>query len=132
MTDTTAKPVRRELALDDFRAEIKAQGVEKEDYAFICPACKTVQSARWLIAAGAGKEFDDVNGTVGFSCVGRFTGAGGEKLEEGKGCNWTLGGLFQIHTLTVVTPDGQKHPHFEVATSEQAAQLRDKLIDEGM
>jgi hypothetical protein len=115
----------REITLDQFRAEIKQQGVDKLDYAFICPICNTVQSARWLIAAGAGKDFDEVEGYLGFSCVGRFTGAGGEKREEGKGCNWTLGGLFQLHKLTVITPDGEKHPRFEVATSDQAKALRE-------
>lgn len=121
---------RRELPLDEFRAEIKAQGLEPLDYAFICPACNTIQSARWLIAAGAGADFDAVQGTLGFSCVGRFTGAGGDKREEGKGCDWTLGGLFQIHKLTVVTPEGQKHPHFEVASPAQAKALRDVLLTE--
>lgn len=116
----------RELTLDAFRAEIKAQGVEPLDYAFICPACNTVQSARWFIAAGAGKGFEEVEGSLGFSCVGRFTGAGSDRI-EGKGCNWTCGGLFQIHKLTVVTPDGKKHPHFEVASQQQAHELRSKL-----
>lgn len=120
------KDQRRELSLDDFRAEIKAQGVEPLDYAFICPACNTVQSARWFIAAGAGKDFDDVQGSLGFSCVGRFTGAGAERV-EGKGCNWTCGGLFQIHKLTVITPDDKKHPHFEIASPQQALELRNKL-----
>lgn len=116
----------RELTLDAFREEIKAQGVEPLDYAFICPACNTVQSARWLIAAGAGKDFEDVQGTLGFSCVGRFTGVGSDRI-AGKGCNWTCGGLFQIHKLTVITPEGNKHPHFEVASQQQAHQLRSKL-----
>jgi hypothetical protein len=44
----------------------------------------------------------------------------GEKAPDGKPCNWTLGGLFRTHTLEVVTPDGKKHPRFEVATPEQA------------
>lgn len=127
----TRQDERRELSLDDYRAEIKAQGVDKEDYAFICPACSTVQSARWLIKAGAGKDFEEVEGYLGFSCVGRFTGAG-DKREEGKGCNWTCGGLFQIHKLTVITPDGEKHPRFEIATPEQAAQLKTALEGELM
>jgi hypothetical protein len=36
------------------------------------------------------------------------------------GCNWTLGGLFQMHALEVVTEDGERHPRFEVATPEEA------------
>lgn len=114
----------RELTLEEFHTEIKAQGVEKIDYAFVCPMCETVQSARVLIAAGAGNDFDEVEGYLGFSCIGRFTGAG-DTREKGKGCNWTLGGLFQTHTLTVITPDDNaKHPRFEIATPEQAKELR--------
>ena len=116
----------RELTLEAFRAEIKAQDVDPLDYAFICPACNTVQSARWLITAGAGKDFEEVQGVLGFSCVGRFTGAGSDRI-EGKGCNWTCDGLFQIHKLTVITPDEKKHPHFEVASQQQAHEVRRKL-----
>lgn len=37
------------------------------------------------------------------------------------GCNWTLGGLFQRHQLEVVTDDGVRHPHFDLATKGQTA-----------
>jgi hypothetical protein len=87
----------------------------------ICPRCGTVQSARDLIAAGAGADFDAVSKYLGFSCVGRFTGAGSpRKTPDGKPCNWTLGGLFALHKLEVVTPDGKRHPRFELASPEQA------------
>lgn len=112
---------RRKISLEDFRKELKAQGVERDDFAFVCPSCGTVQSARLLINEGAGKDFEEVEGYVGFSCVGRFL------KRCGKGCDWTLGGLFQIHTLTVVTDDGKEHPRFEIATPEQAKALRDQL-----
>jgi len=73
----------------------------------------------------------DVQKYFGFSCVGRFTGAGNppkpeDKGKEQKGCNWTLGGLFQMHDLEVVTPDGKKHPCFEPATPEQAKAHKEK------
>lgn len=110
------------LTLDEFRAELKAQGVEREDYAFKCPMCGTIQSGRMLINAGAGADFDAINGMVGFSCVGRFTRKTSPSIEKGKnhGCNWTLGGLFQMHTLEVITPDDVHHPHFEPASPEEA------------
>lgn len=77
-----------------------------------------------LIRAGAGKTEGDVEKYVGFSCVGRWTGAGSpRKNPDGKPCNWTLGGLFQTHKVTVVTPDGKPHPIFEVATAEEAQAL---------
>lgn len=93
------------MTIKEFRDAIKSQGVPIEDVTFQCPKCKTIQSAKDLIEAGAGETFDDVEKYLGFSCVGRW--------DESKGCNWTLGGLFQIHELEVVTPDGEKHPRFK-------------------
>lgn len=112
----------RTITVDEFIAELKAQGVTREHFAFKCPICKTVQSSRDLIKAGAGVDFDSVEKYLAFSCVGRFTNAGAHKKDEapGRGCNWTLGGLFQLHELTVTTPDGAKHPRFEPASPEEA------------
>lgn len=109
------------MTVAEFHAALKAQGVPREDLALVCPRCRTVQSARDLVAAGAGADFDAVERYLGFSCVGRFTNAGSpRKVPDGAPCNWTLGGLFQMHKLEVVTDDGKAHPRFEVATPEQA------------
>ena len=109
------------MGLEEFRAALKAQGVVPEDLALVCPRCKTVQSARDLIAAGAGEDFDAVENYLGFSCVGRWTGAGSpRKAPDGNPCNWTLGGLFALHELEVITPDGKSHPRFKPATPQQA------------
>lgn len=110
------------LTLDDFKAALVAQGVSSHlHFAFKCPMCKTVQSAADLITAGAGADFDEVERYLAFSCVGRFTGAGTpRKQPDGNPCNWTLGGLFALHKLEVLTPDGEKHPRFELATAEEA------------
>lgn len=115
----------RTVTLEEFRAEIKAQGLpEREDFAFKCPRCGTVQSARDLIAAGAGEDFEAVEKYMGFSCVGRWTGAGSPRKEpDGKPCNWTLGGLFQFHDLEVDDGEGGTHPMFEPATPEEAREL---------
>ncbi|HUH36668.1 MAG TPA: VVA0879 family protein [Spongiibacteraceae bacterium] len=112
------------MTIPEFHAALKAQGVaDRSDLAMICPMCGTVQSARDLIAAGAGLDFDAVEKFLGFSCVGRFTGAGTpRKQPDGKPCNWTLGGLFQTHKLVVVDNEGVAHPRFELATPEQAQQ----------
>ena len=112
------------LTLEQFHAACKAQGVTSiEHIATVCPMCKTVQSARDLIAAGAGPDFKAVQSYAGFSCIGRFTGAGSpRKKPDGKPCNWTLGGLFSLHELEIITPDGTHHPHFDLATPEQAQQ----------
>lgn len=116
----------RRITHEQFKAECIAQGVSgHEDTAVVCPVCKTVQSSRCLIKAGAGKSFEEVERYLGFSCVGRFTGAGSpRKKPDGQPCNWTLGGLFRLHELEVETPEGRKHEHFELATPEQALQLQ--------
>lgn len=113
----------RTITLDEFYRECKAQGVSGREYcAFVCPICKTIQSGSDLIIAGARETFDEVEGFLAFSCVGRFTHAGPYQLgtPPGRGCNYTLGGLFKCHTLEVMTPDGEKHPTFELATPEEA------------
>lgn len=116
----------RQLTLSEHHAELKAQGVaDNADLAFRCPCCSTIQSARSLIKAGAGADFAAVQPYIAFSCVGRFTGAGPHRNEEpdGQGCDWTLGGLFRIHTLVVITDDGEPHPQFEPATPAEARRL---------
>jgi len=117
------------LTVAQFRQQLKGQQVSRLDMAFICPMCGTVQSARLLIQAGAGKDFEGVGKYVGFSCVGRFTGKGPSSSEKGlnHGCNWTLGGLFQVHEFEVITDDGEQNPIFEPATREQAIELANKL-----
>jgi hypothetical protein len=95
------------MTLEEFHQAFKAQGVKREDYAMICPMC-------------AGPDFDSVETLLGFSCAGRFTGAGAPERDSGNLCNWTLGGLFHTHKLEVITPDGKHHPRFEPATPEQA------------
>lgn len=109
------------MTLDEYKAAVKAQGVPNEHIAVKCPMCGVIQSGADLIAAGAGADFDEVEKYLAFSCVGRWTGAGSSrKTPDGQPCNWTLGGLFSLHKLEVVTPDGKKHPRFELATPEEA------------
>lgn len=100
---------REIIDLATFHDRLKSQGVERLDLAFVCPMCGTVQSMRTLIAVGV--EPDQVEQYVGFSCVGRWTNAGppparGEGISQGKGCDWTLGGLLQCHDLEVALPEG--------------------------
>lgn len=114
---------RERITLEDFRSRLTAQSVARKDLAMICPVCRTVQSMQSLILAGVSEA--DVEGVAGFACVGRFTNAGEHKQGDppGKGCNWTLGGLFRIHELEVLGPDGDPRPFFAVATAEQAQAL---------
>ena len=111
----------RRLTIPEFHVELKAQGVPRDDIAMKCPLCGTVQSARDLIAAGAGATFEEVDRYLGFHCIGRFTDAPGPRATpDGDPCNWTLGGLFRTHRLEVVDDRGFAHPIFEPATPEEA------------
>jgi hypothetical protein len=90
-------------------------GPDKRAWVFVCPMCKTRQSALDFYRAGAKPGTGEVNKYLGFSCIGRFTNADPHVSGEppGKGCDWTLGGLFSIHTLEVIDEAGKAHMHFE-------------------
>ena len=115
---------RETLTVNELIERAKAQGVPRDHVAWICPMCGTVQSVQDLIKAGAGATFEDVERLEGFSCVGRFTGAGDPSETKGKGigCDWTLGGLFSLHRLTVIDERGREHPRFELASPDVVQQ----------
>lgn len=108
------------MTRDEFLEEAKRRfGPKARYWKFVCPACGTVQSIQQLLDAGVTKE--KIDGVIGFSCIGRFTGQGdagiaaknrGEKWD--KGCNWTLGGLLRIHQLEVLI-EGTARPTFQLA-----------------
>ena len=96
----------RTVSFSDFSEEAKRRfGNDPNKWKFKCPHCKTAQSAEDLLAAGV--PDDDVWKYAGFSCIGRF--------DAKQGCDWTLGGLFQIHEVEIETEDGKKHRHFDLA-----------------
>jgi len=112
------------ITLSEFQARLKKQGLPKEHLAFKCPMCGFVQSAKTFICAGAGKDFGAVEKYIGFSCVGRFTGAGSSRKEpDGKPCDWTLGGLLSLHELEVEVEDERFQPVFEIASPAEAQAL---------
>lgn len=123
------------LTHEEFLEMARAQGVPGYDIACVCPVCGTVQSFNSLVAAGASRELADKY--FGFSCEGRVTGAGPWPAEPSKarasvrGCDWTLGGLFRIHQIEVITDDGKLHPHFALASKDDAAALRNSLLANG-
>ncbi len=96
------------MTLEEFKAAIKSQGVPIAEVTFECPICQTLQCGNDLIAAGAGKDFDEIEKYLGFSCIGRW--------DKNKGCDWTLGGLLTLHKFEVITPDGTHHPRFKLMT----------------
>lgn len=100
------RAVRRVIGHEEWLAEGKRRFGEKaRHWRFVCPSCGTVQTPQDLLDAGLSKE--EAHRVMAYSCVGRFTRA--------KGCDWTLGGLLQIHTLEVQFEDGTKRPTFEFA-----------------
>lgn len=107
----------------ELHRRMKEQGVSaREHIAFKCPICSTVQSMASLLRAGVPAE--RVENYIGFSCEGRFTGAGPHKPgSDTRGCDWTLGGLFSLHTLEVMLPDGKAQPSFALATPDEAKEL---------
>lgn len=107
--------------IEEFHESLRVQGVPRPNLAFVCPMCKTVQSMADLIAAGAGKDESEVQKYIGFSCVGRWTGADGPREKpDGKPCNWTLGGLFRFNEYQVRDEKGVIHPRFRPASPEDA------------
>lgn len=114
---------RETISIDEFRTRLKAQGVSDRTYfAFKCPMCATVQSLQSFFCAGADAEAAEK--FIGFSCIGRVTGAPSPRKEpDGQPCNWTLGGLLQLPALEVIDEDGNAHPHFVVASAEEAQAL---------
>ena len=112
------------IPLAEFHARLKAQGVSGREHAAVkCPICRTVQSLASFDAAGVSRDLSEKQ--CGFSCIGRHTDAGPFKKtsEPGRGCDWTLGGLFRLHKLEVEMPDGKVTPAFEIATPEEARAL---------
>lgn len=127
------------ITVEELHARMKAQGVSaREHVAFKCPICSTVQSIASLTKAGA--PADRVENVAGFSCEGRLTNAGAwpsakdssakaQKRRGVRGCDWTLGGFFRVHQLTVETPDGKEHPIFMLATPEEARELERVMLE---
>lgn len=108
----------KQLTEEQWATLLRDQNVPREHLAFKCPMCGSIQSATDLIRAGAGEDFKAVSGHINYSCVGRWTKAGPPKSGNGP-CNWTLGGLFQTHTMEVVTAGGNI-PTFEPCTPQEA------------
>lgn len=75
-----------------------------KQWQFVCANCGEVQTYQEFINNG----IEDADTKFFFSCIGRWV--------DGRGCDWTLGGLFHIHRTEVLTEDGNKTPVFEFNT----------------
>lgn len=87
----------KDLAFEDFIKIGEALfGEDRWNWRFVCPCCGFVQTAHDYKAAGAPE------GAVGFSCVGRWSGAKHGCFEQGEGpCDYAGGGLFRMNKITV-------------------------------
>ena len=74
-----------------------------KQFKFECPNCKQTQTAQEFIDA----KIENASERFFFSCIGRWV--------ENRGCNWTLGGLLQIHKTEVINQNGGTTPVFEFA-----------------
>lgn len=86
---------RRTISFVEWQAEgVEKFGEDMHQWRFKCPVCEETQSFREFldhkIENGRDKFF--------FSCIGRYV--------KDRGCDWTLGGLFQLHKTEVIDPEG--------------------------
>jgi hypothetical protein len=100
------------MTFDEWTVEgIRRFGPNREAWRFVCPCCKYEQTVAECRHAG-----QPVN-AIGFSCIGRWTGAQREAL-GGKGpgpCNYAGGGLFRLNPIRVLDPEGIAHELFAFA-----------------
>lgn len=82
---------------------VNLYGIKMRDWLFVCPQCKQAQSLNDFIV----NNVPEPTTKFYYSCIGRWV--------QGRGCNWTLGGLFQFHETEVISEDGDKVPVFEFA-----------------
>ena len=122
----TTKPTQKNERLTLTHAEWVAMGerlygADMMDWVFVCPACGYPQTPRDYKAAGAPE------GTIGFSCVGRYLPGGqagdafGKRRKSGAPCNYAGGGLFPLNPITVSFPDGTTTDCFAFADPDPAA-----------
>lgn len=97
---------RTTITLEELQAKaVPLYGGDPLDWKFECPSCKTHQAAREIVDTGVSE--DDARGYIGFSCIGRFN-------NKKRGCDWTLGGLFQLHEVEIDQGDGKLRPIFKL------------------
>ena len=114
---TTATQDKTRWTQDELVAEATARfGEDALDWAFRCPSCGDVATARDFQQAGA-----DPN-RIGQECIGRHLGAlSGTKPTEdqgralaSRGCDWAAYGLFRGPWLVTV-PGGKEIASFPLA-----------------
>lgn len=108
--------MKREVSFEQWLAEACEKfGEDRMNWKFICPSCGHIASVIEYKNAGA------TEGQVGFSCIGRYLGAGDEHTfrKSGGPCNYAGGGLIGINPVTVIFPNGKKVNVFEFADNNE-------------
>jgi hypothetical protein len=118
------KKITYEELLHQLSDQFPGEKTPESHLAVVCPLCGTVQSETSFTRAGVDGE--TIPRVIGFSCIGRYTNPIEAKVGEktGRGCSYTLGGLFKLHILVVIMEDGEERPSFEPAHPAQAQELR--------
>lgn len=92
------------LTLEEWRAKAEPKfGKDVKNWKFKCCQCGESQTLQDFIDANIEGPYTKFF----FSCIGRWV--------KGRGCNWTLGGLLQIHDTEVISEEGKNIPVFEFA-----------------
>lgn len=106
--------VVRTISVEKWREKGKElYGEDAKKWKFRCPMCGHIQTAEDFRNNNL-----DPDGRVYYSCIGRWV--------RGSGCDWTLGGLLTVHTLEIITEDGNKVPVFEFADDPDAPEPTNK------
>lgn len=83
-------------------------GEDMRNWKFKCCSCGQSQTLQDFLDA----KIENSEEKFFFSCIGRWV--------KDRGCDWTLGGLLQIHETEVINLSQNPIPAFEFAESETA------------
>ena len=102
---------------EEWRSEgARLFGESTRAWRFVCPSCGHHQTISDMF------EAEMPSSAIAFSCVGRWREDDGDtpvvgmnEPDQGLGCNYAGGGLFQINPRLIVLQDGVEHHIFDFA-----------------
>lgn len=98
-SEQTEDHVADYASVEDWHAEARRLfGDDQMEWRFVCPSCGHVASVKdW-------KDAGSTEGSVAFSCVGRWLDSPHDAFQMGNGpCNYAGGGLFAINPVSIQT-----------------------------
>lgn len=122
------------ITQDELLAQLRARfGDDPLDWAFVCPQCGDVATARDFQEAGL-PEGKDASEYLGQQCIGRVLGALRQPAGawKGRGCDWCAFGLIG-GPVGVELPNGKTIRSFEIAPAPplpERADRNDRRFDE--